>query len=413
MKSNGGIRAMSLDTGATLTYRRLFSVGGFAQLAGGVVLSRTAIGLIQVALVLYVLQTFHSPALAGLVVFLSLVPGLAVSPIAGALLDRHGRVRMILLDYCVAASTMVLLAGLAAAQRLSAPLLMVIVAISSLTGPLSASGNRSLFPLVVPSELWDRANAVDSGSQALAMVIGPALAGGLIAWVGGPGAFIATALLFGLAAVLLIGFTDPQKAHGPAQPLLISAWQALLYVLKHPTLRGIVLTLWCANLAFGAVLVGLPLLVFMRFHWGADAVGNLWALSGVATVASGLYFGRMRTQGRERVIVAFGMGVSALAILLMVVSATPVVLLISMLLAGASAAPMDLGLFALRQRRTDPAWFGRVIAVSMSLNYAGSPIGSALAGPLLARSLTLALGLGAAVSALGIVMPFIVIPREG
>src|SRR5215469_187463 len=413
VKNYGGIRAMSLDTGATLTYRRLFSVGGFTQLAGGVVLSSTAIALIQVALVLYVLQTFHSPALAGLVVFLSLVPGLAVSPIAGALLDRHGRVRMILLDYCVAASTMVLLAGLAATQRLSAPLLLVIVGISSLTGPLSASGNRSLFPLVVPSELWDRANAVDSGSQALAMVIGPALAGGLIAWVGGPGAFVATALLFGLAATLLIGFIDPQTAHGPTQPLLISAWQALLYVLKHPTLRGIIFTLWCANLAFGALIVGLPLLVFARFHWGADAVGNLWALSGVATVVSGFYFGRMRTEGRERIIVAFGMGVSALAILLMVVSTTPVVLLISMLLAGASAAPMDLGLFALRQRRTDPAWFGRVIAVSMSLNYAGSPVGSALAGPLLAHSLALALLLAAAASALGIVMPFIVIPREG
>lgn len=404
---------MTLDTGARLTYRRLFSVGGFTQLAAGAVLSRTAGGLIQVALVLYVLQVFRSPALAGLVVFVSIVPGLAVSPIAGALLDRHGRVRMILLDYCVAMLTMVLLAVLAATQQLSAPLLLVIIGASSLTGPLSMSGNRSLFPLVAPSELWDRVNAIDSGSQSLAMVLGPALGGALIAWVGGPGAFVATALLFGMAAALLIGFKDPVTAHGPTQPLLVSAWQALVFVLKHPTLRGIVLTLWCGNLGFGAVLVGLPLLVFMRFHWGADAVGNLWALSGVAAAASGLFFGRMRTDGRERRIVAIGMGVSALAILLMVVSTTPLILLVSMLLAGASAAPMDLGLFALRQRRTDPAWFGRVIAVSMSLNYAGSPVGSALAGPLLAHSLELPLLLGAVVSAFGMVMPFIAIPREG
>jgi predicted MFS family arabinose efflux permease len=245
------------------------------------------------------------------------------------------------------------------------------------------------------------------------MVIGPALAGALIAWVGGPGAFVATAVLFGLAAALLIGFEDPQTAHGDAPPLLVSAWQALVFVLKHPTLRGIVLTLWCGNLGFGAVIVGLPLLVFTRFHWGADAVGDLWALSGVATVASGLYFGRMRTEGRERAIVAFGMGVSALSILLMAVSTTPVMLVASMFLAGACAAPMDLGLFALRQRRTDPAWFGRIIAVSMSLNYAGSPIGSALAGPILAHSLVLALVVAAAMSALGAVVPFIAIPRKG
>ena len=404
---------MTLDTGATVTYRRLFSASGFAQLAGGAVLARTAGGLIQVALVLYVLQTFHSPALAGVTVFLSVAPGLAVSPIAGALLDRHGRVRMILLDYCVATLTMVLLAALVITHALSAPLLLLIVGVSSLTGPLSASGNRSLFPLVVSRELWDRANAVDSGSQALAIVIGPALAGALIAWVGGPGAFAATALLYALAAVLLVGFKDPQIASRRVQPLLVSAWQALLFVVKHPTLRGIMLTLWCANLGFGAVIVGLPLLVFTRFHWGADAVGNLWALSGVATVASGLFFGRIQTEGRERVIVAFGMGVSALSILAMVVSTTPLMLVISMLLAGSSAAPTDLGLFALRQRRTDPAWFGRVIAVSMSLNYAGSPVGSALAGPLLAHSLALALVLAAVVSAVGTIMPFMVIPREG
>ena len=406
---------MTLDTStrAPITYRQLFAVPGFAKLASGSVLARTATGLIQVALVLYVLVTFHSPELAGLAVFLSVVPGLVVSPISGALLDRHGRVRMILVDYGVAAATMVLLGVLGVLGMLSAPLLLIIVGVSSLTGPLSASGTRSLFPLAVPREMWDRVNAVDSGSQALAMVIGPALAGGLVAWVGGPGAFLATALLYVLAAVLLLGFEDPQTAHGSQEHLLVSAWQALLYVLKHPTLRGIMLTLSCVNLGFGVVIVGLPLLVFTRFHWGADAVGNIWAASGVVTVASGLFFGRMRTEGRERLIVAVGMAASALSIVVMAFSTTPVMLVASIVLMGLCAAPTDLGLFALRQRRTDPAWFGRVIAVSMSLNYVGSPIGSALAGPLLASSLMLAMLVGAALNAAGIIMPFVAIPREG
>ena len=68
-------------------------------MAAGTVLARTAGSLWQIALVLFVLQRFHSPALAGAATFLGIVPGLAVSPIAGALLDRHGRLRMILLDY--------------------------------------------------------------------------------------------------------------------------------------------------------------------------------------------------------------------------------------------------------------------------------------------------------------------------
>jgi MFS family permease len=59
--------------------------------------------MLNVALVLFVLQRFHSPTLAGIVVFVLIVPGLLVSPIAGALLDRYGRIRLMLVDYTVAA----------------------------------------------------------------------------------------------------------------------------------------------------------------------------------------------------------------------------------------------------------------------------------------------------------------------
>ncbi|MDE3229373.1 MAG: MFS transporter, partial [Chloroflexota bacterium] len=92
-------------------------------------------------------------------------------------------------------------------------------------------------------------------------------------------------------------------------------------------------------------------------------------------------------------------------------SAAPA-LLIAMILTGVSSAPIDLGLFALRQRRTDPAWFGRVIAVSMSLNFAGMPIGSALAGPIADYSVTLALAFGALLSLLAGAVAFAVIPRQ-
>jgi hypothetical protein len=90
-------------------------------------------------------------------------------------------------------------------------------------------------------------------------------------------------------------------------------------------------------------------------------------------------------------------------------SATLVVVL-AMICTGVSAAPIDLGLFALRQRRTDPAWFGRVIAVSMSLNFAGAPIGSALAGPVIDRSVSLALVFGALLSLAAGAVAFVVIP---
>jgi hypothetical protein len=84
-----------------------------------------------------------------------------------------------------------------------------------------------------------------------------------------------------------------------------------------------------------------------------------------------------------------------------------------MVLFGLAAGPIDIGLLALRQRRTDPRWFGRILAVAMSLNFAGMPVGSALAGPLIERSIPLALLTAAVIAAVGCVVPLFVIPRDG
>jgi len=97
---------------------------------------------------------------------------MVVSPIAGALLDRHGRVRLIILDYFVASTSLLLVATLSFAGELPAWLLVAITTVASFTGPLSSSGLRSLFPLLVPEPLWERVNAVDSNGWVLATVVG-------------------------------------------------------------------------------------------------------------------------------------------------------------------------------------------------------------------------------------------------
>jgi hypothetical protein len=111
-------------------------------------------------------------------------------------------------------------------------------------------------------------------------------------------------------------------------------------------------------------------------------------------------------------MILVGLGIGALGYLLTLVG-SPLALLAAMALLGFAAGPVDLGLFALRQRRTDPRWFGRIVAVSMSLNFAGVPVGSALAGPILERSIPLALLLAVVIAVAGCAAPLLVIPRAG
>src|SRR5918911_1191020 len=196
-------------------------------------LVRAAEAMWQVALVLFVLQRFHSPPLAGFSLFASIAPGIVVGPVAGVLLDRHGRVRLMLLDYGVAALATMLIVVLAITGRLTPLLLFPILLVASLTSPLGSVGGRSLFPVIVPRHLWDRANAVDSTGYTLTSIVGPALAGVLTTVGGGELALAVTALLFLASTLVIVGVRDPSPPTTSRDRMARAAWEAVLYVVRN------------------------------------------------------------------------------------------------------------------------------------------------------------------------------------
>jgi MFS family permease len=362
-----------------------------------------------VALVLFVLQRYHSPQLAGATVFLMAFPGLIAAPVAGALLDRYGRVPLVIVDFMIAALALGLIAALSAGHSLPPPLLLVIVAIASLTGPLSAAGSRSLFPTLVPSHLWERANALDSGAHVVSTLVGAPLAGVVVAFAGGEWALAAAGAMFAAAGLAMFGVHDP-GVRTSAGNVLGDAWKGLSYVLRNPSLRGIAVSLSTLNLSFGCLNIAIPVLVLARFHQGPAMVGYLWGATGAAGLVAAVIAGRIRTDGRERQLMVASMFVGAAALALLPLAAALPVVAVAMVIFGATNGVLDIAMFSLRQRRTDPAWFGRAFAVSMSANSVGGPIGSAVAGPLIAWSLDAALWGAFAAGLVAAVFPLLMIP---
>lgn len=375
-------------------------------------LGRVAGQMVSLIFVLFVLQRHGSPELAGIVTFASIAPGLAVSPISGALLDRQGRVRLVLLDYLVAAGSLALIAALSLADLLPVPLLLAIVAVSSLTGPLSNIGVRTLIPIMVPRGLWERANAIDSNGYVVSSVLGPGLAGALVATVHGEGALLATATVYTAAALVTLGLRDPGARLGGSGRLLADAWAGLVHVARHATLRGLALVVSTGNVGGGLFFLALPVLVLRELGQGPEAVGQLFALVGVTGFFSVLLFGRMSTRGRERPLFVGAYVATALALLLIVLRPDLLVVGLGMAVIGIATGPLDVTLFTVRQRRTDPAWLGRAFAVSMALNFTGFPIGSALGGVISGASPRLALGAAAALYAGAAALTLVTIPTE-
>ncbi len=404
------------------SYRALLEVPQLGRVVASMGLARIGQSMVAVALVLFTLAVYDSPALAGIVTFVSVVPGLLLSPIAGALLDRHGRVRLVTLDYVVAMLSLGLIGGLSLAGLLPAPLLVVIVALTSVTSILSVVGLRTLFPVLVPPRLWERINAVDANGYVVAATLGPPLAASLVAFLGPSTAIIVIAVPFGIAAVALIGLREPVAETASTGKLLTDAVDGLRYAWSNPTIRGLGIALSSLNLGWGAMTIVVPIIVLRELGYGDAVVGFVWAAVGVSGIASASWFGRLDTRGREWSMLVIPMALVAPVIALALPAAgvlgpiapeLGLALLIAMMLGyGGLNGSVDIALFTVRQRRTDPAWMGRAFAVSMAFNYLGFPVGAVIAGILVTVSIPAAIGVGIAASVVAALAAAFLIPTR-
>ena len=382
-------------------------------------LARIAQSMVGVALVLFTLDEYGSPALTGIVTAASVLPGLLIAPIAGALLDRHGRTRLVILDYAVALLAMALIGGLALADALPVPVLLAITVVSSLTAILSQTGLRSLFPLLVPERLWERVNAIDSNGYLIATIVGPPAAAALVSLFGGAMALILIGVVYGAATISMIGAPDPDTTSSSSGNLLADAWAGVRYTVGNPTLRGLGVSISLLNLSGGMVTIVVPLVVLDRLHFPEIAVGLVFAGSGIAGMIAALVAGRIDSRGREWDLLVLPMaGIAVADLLLLAGAGAPTAIAGLALVAGALAlsgllnGPMDIGLFTIRQRRTDPAWMGRAFAVSMGFNFIGYPIGTALAGAIASTSVEAAIVVGALACVVSAITAAILIPRR-
>ncbi|KVP86152.1 MFS transporter [Burkholderia ubonensis] len=387
------------------SYRSLLNIPGLSPLLVAATCSRLAGRMFVLTLVLFVLARFSSPELAGWLTFAAIVPGLVVSPVAGAILDRVGPTIAVRIDFIASAIFVAAVSAVGWSGSTNPVVLAVPVVLYSLTGPLGAAGTRTLLPRVVPPAALDRANALDTAIYAVVDVVGPALAGVMAASLGPAAAILLIATAYASAAVFL--------SFVPHLPGLVrsraSIWrqtmEGIRMVAAQPTLRGLAISYSLYQVTWGALIVVVPTFVAEHVSKGAASsiTGLMWTTVGAAGGVSALLAGHLRTVDRERRIMAVGMAATAAA-------AWPVAgefglggLVAALIVVGIASGPIDVALLTLRQRRTDPRQLGRVMSISMSLNVAGFPIGSAIAGTLTATSSSAALmmaGIASAMAAL-------------
>lgn len=371
------------------SYRDLLSIPDLPVLLAGITLLRLGESMLSLTLVLYALGRFSSSELAGLVAFAAVAPGLIISPLAGAVLDRVGSSVAVTIDMAVSAALLFCLIAADQLGQAGPAVLLTLVSLLSLTSPLSAAGVRVLLPRLVTPAAYDRVNALDTAVFAIVGIAGPAIAGLLVGLVGATFALGAIAVVFGGAAVCIARIRQLPSLSTSRRSLVHDMLNGVAIVVRQPTLRGLAVSYSLYQVTCGILFIVVPVIVTQHFAHalGTSVTGFIWAAMGVAGGIGALAAGRFRTAGRERRVMAVGMIVTALAAWPIAAELGLGGLIVGLMLAGLVSGPIDVGLLTLRQRRTDPAQLGRVLSVSISLNMAGFPLGSALAGLLIGHSL--------------------------
>src|SRR5207245_10650007 len=140
----------------------------------------------------------------------------------------------------------------------------------------------------LPPGSGERPNAWEATGYVLSSVLGPPLAGALVAAFGPEVALLASAAVYAVAMLVAPGIHDPTERTQQGR-LLADAWAGLVYVVRNPTLRGLALAVSTNNVAWGLFFIALPVLLLERLHEGPALVGQLFALLGIGGLVSVLF----------------------------------------------------------------------------------------------------------------------------
>jgi MFS family permease len=201
----------------------------------------TFVEMTATAYLLYAITS--SPLLLGLGGLVRGVPILALALFGGALADRIDRKRLLMITQCAQIVTSLALGALVATNAIQFWHIYVIGFLSSTLSAFDAPARNSFYPSLIPRADFQNAVTLSSVIFRLSTMLGPAIAGILIATVGPASPFFVNAAsYFGLIFALLLIRTKFAAATGPRLSLASSAWGGVQYAMRSPVLPLILAT---------------------------------------------------------------------------------------------------------------------------------------------------------------------------
>lgn len=353
----------------------------FALLWAGQLVSVLGDHLLLLALPFYVLDRTGSVLAAGATLAASAVPRALVGPIGGVIADRYPHRRVMIAADLVNASLVLALLTVGA----GAPIWIVYVVVfgHAATGQVFGPTKTALIPHLVSGEQLLAANALNSTSDALTRLAGPAIGGAVFALFGLTTVVVADAVTFAVSAALLALMRSRTRSGPETSGAVQQLRDGFRAVRAHPVAPPLLVVAAIIAIASGALNVLVVPFVRNVLGRGPETLGLLASAQGVGSVIGALGTGAWgRRFTPAGLIAAAGLGTGA-ATFAVANTRSLVLAAASLLAAGIPSAAAVVAAQTLIQTTTEPRYIGRLAGTfTMAVGTAtvlGLAVGSALA----------------------------------
>jgi MFS family permease len=333
----------------------------------------------SLAVIWLVLDITNRSDQLGIATALQFLPLLLLGAPAGVLADRINNRRLLLATSATSGLLALIFGVVVSAGYVT---IWWIYAVTLLLGIVLAVERPTmqaiLFQLVGP-ELLPSGVAANATINSVSRLIGPALAGVLIATVGVKTCFYVNAVSYLVVIGVLVALRSSELI---ARPMVGRAAgrlrEGFAYVRTHPDVGRPLLVLTVVGVVALNFPTTFPSMVRFGFHRGAGSVATAMSVSAIGSIIGGIYVAGVKPHRHRTLGIALG-GFAAACLALSVMPGFWSFVAMSIVLGFASAAYQSVNTVVIQQA-TEPGVQGRVMALQQMALFGSTPIGAVLMG---------------------------------
>jgi MFS family permease len=326
-------------------------------------------------------QLTGSATMLGAVNGVRALPLLVLAPFGGVAADRFERKALMLWTQVLLLVASVVMAGVILAGMVRVWHLIIYMMITGVAWAFNNPVRQAIVPNLVPRHDLMNALALNSVGFNVTRIVGPTIAGLLIAWLGAGENFLIQAVAYAGMALMVVPMTVPAVKRATGVSVRESLSDGASYVWGSPILRTMLL------LALVPMVLALPYMALMPIFAqevldsGAGGYGLLMSAGGIGAVVGTLTLASFNSVSRKGPIVLGGIFVLGLSLMLFALSRSFELSLLLMVVAGAAQMVYMTTNQTILQLIVPDEFRGRVMGIYM-LNMGFVPFGSLMAGGL-------------------------------